>query len=162
MPPETRSAHPDLPNGRIAGVDFGTKRIGIAMSDASQTIASPLVGYQRVSADVDARWFVELAGREEISAWVVGLPVFSSGDESPKSAEARTFGQWLSEVTALPVYFFDERYSTVQADEFLAAGQLTRKRRKERRDMLAAQVILAAFLESASRGESTQRLDDES
>lgn len=149
-----------LPPGRIAAVDFGTKRMGVAISDPQQIIASPLTGYERVDPESDARWFEALVNREEIVAWVVGLPVFASGDESPKSTEARDFGRWLGDVTKLTVFFFDERYSTAHADESLAAGSLTRKRKKARRDMLAAQVILAAFLESRNRSHSTQPLDD--
>ena len=161
-PEATTGTGSNLPAGRIAGVDYGSKRIGIAISDAAHKIASPLVGYERVSKEVDGRWFSQLVQREEISAWVVGLPVFASGDESPKSYEAREFGKWLSGVTSLPIYFFDERYSTVQAEQFLTAGNLTRKRRKQRRDMLAAQIILSAFLDSSSHRDEPQSLDDDS
>lgn len=157
---EAVSLEPELPSGRLGGVDFGTKRIGVAISDPQKTIASPLAQYERRGESEDARWFVSLAHREEITAWVVGLPVHASGDESPKSVEARKFGIWLQKVTERPVFFFDERYSTVEADRFLADANFSRKRRKERRDMLAAQVILSAFLESQDRSGPTPPLDD--
>ena len=78
-------------------MDFGTKRSGVAISDPQQIIASPLTGYERADRESDARWFEALAHSEAIVAWVVGLPVFASGDESPKSTEAREFGKWLAE-----------------------------------------------------------------
>ena len=86
--------------------------------------------------------------REEITQFVVGLPVHMSGDESQKSREARAFGQWLAAETSVPVSYFDERYTSRQADDILAVSQLSRDRRRQRRDMIAAQVLLASYLES--------------
>lgn len=137
--------------GRLAGVDFGTVRIGIAISDARQTLASPLDNHTRGSIDQDAGYFQRLVKEEDIVGLVVGLPVHMSGDESQKSREARQFGEWLAAVTCLPVDFYDERLSSAIADDFLDIGQLTKKQRQKRRDMLAAQVILANYLESDSR-----------
>lgn len=139
----------ELPSaGRLAGIDYGTKRIGIAISDASRRIASPHENYTRDSAQADAKHFGNLAVSQDVCGFVVGLPIHLSGDESEKSIEARAFGKWLSEATGLPVLFHDERFSSAGADEFLTAGGLTNKKRKKRRDMLAAQIILASFLES--------------
>ncbi|HRX78509.1 MAG TPA: Holliday junction resolvase RuvX [Pirellulaceae bacterium] len=146
--------------GRLAGVDFGTVRIGIAVSDARQTLASPLDNYARGSKDQDAAYFRRLVKDEALVGFVVGLPVHMSGDESQKSQEARAFGQWLGDTTGLPVGFYDERYSSSIADDFLAAGQLTKKQRQKRRDMLAAQVILASYLESNRQGMGRKSLDD--
>lgn len=140
---------PSFPSeGRLAGIDFGTVRIGIAVSDAGQRIASPLENYQRVGLQGDALHFRQLVEQEAIVAFVVGLPVHSSGDESEKSREARRFGEWLQQETHLPVTYFDERYTTVQAEQILGQAGLTKKRRRGRLDMLAAQILLAAFLES--------------
>jgi putative Holliday junction resolvase len=72
-----------------------------------------------------------------------------SGEESQKSREARKFGQWVQERTGLPVVFFDERYTSAQAEAMLLDAELTKKRRKERLDKLAAQILLAAYLESS-------------
>ncbi|MBC8353418.1 MAG: Holliday junction resolvase RuvX [Planctomycetes bacterium] len=146
--------------GRIAGVDFGTVRIGIAISDTRQALASPLDNYSRGSKDQDAGYFQRLVKEEGVVGFVVGLPVHMSGDESQKSQEAREFGEWLAEVSGLPVEFYDERFSSAIADEFLAAGQLTKKQRQKRRDMLAAQVILASYLESNRQGTGQQSIDD--
>jgi putative holliday junction resolvase len=116
-------------------------------------MASPLEIYARRNADLDAKYFQRLSKEERIALWVVGLPVHLDGRESRKSIEARRFGKWLGDVTALPVEFFDERFTSAQAEEILQAAELTRKRRKQRLDMLAAQIMLTAYLESQSKGE---------
>ena len=148
------------PHGRIAAVDYGTVRIGVAVSDPERRIASPLASLSRGSSQSDSRWFAELVAREEIVGFVVGLPVGSAGGETQKSREARQFGQWLGQSTGLPVAYFDERYTTVEAEAILSGAELTSKRRKKRRDMLAAQILLTAFLESATPGEAPGALDD--
>lgn len=138
---------------RIAGIDYGTVRIGIAIADLSVAIASPLEIYQRQNKEVDARYFKKLATQEALVRWVVGLPVHLSGEESQKSHEARQFGKWLGETTELPVDYFDERYTSAQAEEMLQGANLTKKRRKARIDALAAQIMLAAYLESGAQGQ---------
>jgi putative Holliday junction resolvase len=135
--------------GRIAGVDYGHVRIGLAISDAGQTISSPFENYQRQAEESDGKYFRKFAIDEQVVGFVVGLPVHASGDESEKSLEARRFGAWLADITKLPVTFCDERYSTAAAEQFLSIAGLTSKKRKRRRDMLAAQVILASYLESS-------------
>jgi putative holliday junction resolvase len=145
--------------GRVAGVDYGTVRIGVAISDPARTLASPLSNYTRRGPDGDARWFRELARQEQIALFIVGLPVFTSGDESPKSREARAFGQWLAETTGVPVEFYDERYTTSFANELLAGTGLTSKQRKERRDKLAAQILLTSWLESSRRETPPEALE---
>lgn len=133
-------------SGRVAGIDFGTVRIGVAISDFDRKIASPWENYARHGPKQDAAFFRDFAVEERITLFVVGLPLHMSGDESGKSAEAREFGAWLAEVTGVPVRFFDERHSSRMADELLAP--LTAKKRKERRDKLAAYIILASWLEA--------------
>jgi putative Holliday junction resolvase len=154
------SKPPNASAGRIGGVDYGTVRIGLAVSDPDRTMASPLEIYVRRSSALDAKHFQQLARDERIVLWVVGLPVHLDGRESQKSREARNFGKWLGEITELPVEFFDERFSSAQADEILQAAELTRKRRKRRLDMLAAQIMLTAYLESQSKGEPPLAIDD--
>ena len=134
--------------GRIAGVDFGTVRIGIAITDPQQKIASPFDLYQRQGKDQETQYFRDLVASEQIALWVVGLPIHMSGSESQKSREARAFGAWLESTTGIPTTFFDERFTSQFADELLKAGALSGKRRKQRRDKIAAQIILASFLES--------------
>jgi len=139
--------------GRIGGIDFGTVRIGLAISDPQRILASPLEIYTRRTAALDAKYFQQLATEERIALWVVGLPVHLDGRESAKSQEARQFGKWLGETTDLPVEFFDERFTSAQAEQIMQEAELTRKRRKKRIDMLAAQIMLTAYLESQGKGQ---------
>ncbi len=134
--------------GRVAGVDFGTVRIGIAISDADRKIASPLENYTRRGTEQDARWFRRLVDEHEVVLFVVGLPLHMDGRESEKSLEARRFGDWLAETTGMPVEYFDERLTSHEAERVLLDADLTRKRRKKRLDMLAAQIILRGYLEN--------------
>jgi putative Holliday junction resolvase len=146
--------------GRLAAIDFGTVRLGVAITDPEQRLASPLENYTRRGLDADARWIIELVGQERIVGFVIGLPVHASGNESQKSREARQFGQWVAATTKIPVRFFDERYTTAHAESLLAEAELTKKRRKERLDKLAAQILLTAYLESQRTGEAPTSLDD--
>ena len=139
--------------GRVAGIDYGSVRIGIAISDPGRTIASPFQTHTRHSPEQDAVFFRRLAEEQSVSQFVVGLPVHLDGRESQKSAECRRFGKWLQEVTGVPVVFFDERFSTAEAERLLAAGSLSSAKRKKRIDRLAAQIILAAYLESDQAGQ---------
>ena len=145
---------------RIAGIDYGTVRIGIALADTDIGIASPHANYTRRTADLDAVYFANLAHDEQIGRFVVGLPVHLHGGESQKSTEARHFGTWLAEVTGVHVEFFDERFTTAEADEVLGAARLTKKQRQARRDQLAAQIMLSAYLESGGRGQQTPQSID--
>lgn len=134
--------------GRLAGIDYGTVRIGVALSDARQTLASPLDTYTRSTPDRDAAYFRRLADEEQVVGFVVGLPVHLDGGDSGKSVEARRFGEWLAATTGRPVVYFDERFTTAAALEQLTDAGLRGKRRKSRLDRVAAQVMLAAFLDT--------------
>lgn len=156
MPPDKNP-----PPGRLAGIDYGTVRIGIAVTDPEQRLASPYENYTRRGAAADAAYFKKFAADERIVQFVVGLPVHLDGRESEKSAEARKFGAWLHEITGLPVAYFDERYTSSEAERFLEAAQLTKKKRKARLDKLAAQIMLSAYLEAGEAGRrSVAGLDD--
>lgn len=146
-PVQPRIASP----GRVAGIDYGHVRIGIAISDADRTIASPLENYNSRGREQDAKRFQRLVDEEGVVLFVVGLPIHLDGGESQKSQEARQFGHWLGEVTGVPVEFFDERFTSHEAEQFLLAAEMTKKRRKKRMDMLAAQIMLSAYLESENR-----------
>ncbi|MGA2065303.1 MAG: Holliday junction resolvase RuvX [Thermoguttaceae bacterium] len=149
------------PAGRIAAIDFGTVRMGIALSDADRTIAGPWETYARRTPKLDAEKFQRLAADEAITLWVIGLPVHLDGRESRKSLEARQFGQWLQQSTGLPVVFFDERFTTAEAEDLLRQAELTGKRRKNRVDMLAAHILLTAYLESHTGGQEPPRAIDD-
>ena len=133
---------------RIAGVDYGTKRVGIAVTDINRTLASPHENYTRRSTELDAEFFRQFVDREGIGLFVVGLPLHTDGNESQKSAEARQYGSWLADTTGVPVEYFDERFTSVEAEQALMEAGLTSKQRKARLDKLAAQIMLTAYLES--------------
>lgn len=151
----TDSSDRSLPkSGRLAGIDFGTVRIGVAVSNVQQTIASPLETYARRNEKLDAEYFAKLVADEKIVGFVVGLPVHMSGDESEKSGQAREFGEWLVAATGVVVDWIDERYTTAFAREVLSKSGLSGKKRKAMLDKIAAQAILSAYLESDRSGDS--------
>ena len=158
--------HPDsvapLPSsGRIAGIDFGTVRMGVAISDPSQTWSSPLETYQVRNPEADAQFFQSLAERESLVGWVVGLPLHTSGQPSKKSNQAVKFGQWIAKATELPVNWIDERFTTAAAREMLNASSMSGKKKKASLDKIAAQVILSTYLESdRTKTESDHSLED--
>lgn len=159
--PEREPEALDFPrSGRLAGVDFGTVRIGISICDPMWILVSPLEIRAVTDPDRDAAYFRELARRERVDGWIVGLPIHCDGKESQKSLEARKFAVWLRDATALPVRLFDERFTTSAAqDRVRSARNLTgkagsrkggMKRSRERLvDAVAAQVLLESFIEAA-------------
>ena len=148
-------------SGRLLGIDFGTVRVGIAICDENQSIASPLETYNRRNERLDAKYFQQLVAENSIVGIVVGLPLHMSGDESAKSAEAREYGNWLQTTTGAPVGWIDERYSTAFAREMLSGSNLSAKKRKARLDKVAAQAILMAYLESIGSGKSVNLAVDD-
>jgi putative Holliday junction resolvase len=133
--------------GRLLGVDYGTVRVGLAVSDPDRIIASPLVTYTRRDPESDAAYFRQVVVAEQAVGLVVGLPMHTDGREGVKAQEARAYGAWLGEVTGLPVEFADERFTTVFAESALWTAGLTHKRRKDRRDRVAAQMLLQAHID---------------
>ena len=96
-----------------------------------------------------------MVAAEDVGGLVVGLPVHLDGREGAKASAARAFGLWLGEVTGLPVVFWDERFTTVEAESALWQAGLTHRRRKARRDRVAAQILLQAYLDAGCPPEPT-------
>jgi putative Holliday junction resolvase len=148
-------------SGKVAGIDYGTVRIGIAVSDPDRIIASPYENYTRKNQKSDDAYFCRLVNEERIVQFVVGLPLHISGDLSPKAEEVLEFGHYLQKLTGVKVDYFDERFTSVEAERILMQAGLTDKKRKQRRDMLAAQILLSGYLESGCQGiKKYQGLDD--
>ena len=143
---------------RTLGLDFGTKRVGAALSDARGSIASPLEVYERRGHPHDSVHYKKLIEDEGIERIVVGLPVHTSGREGELAMLAREFGKWLNQVTTISVTYFDERYSSKEADYALQTSGLNAKGRKARRDMIAAQILLQAYLDAGSPTKETPSL----
>ena len=138
---------------RILGIDPGKVRIGLAISDAERRLASPLAIYARRDDEQDAKFFKQLVEQEEVGALVIGLPVHTTGREGVQAEAARLFGAKLKAWTMLPVLFWDERFTTRFAESELWSAGLTHKRRKERRDKVAAQMLLQTYLEAGCPAE---------
>jgi len=153
---------PALPlSGRLAGIDFGTVRIGVAICDPGQKWASPLETYKVRSRELDAEYFRKLATAESLAGWVIGLPLHTSGQPSKKSNQAVKFGKWIGAATLLPVNWIDERFTTAAAREMLNASSMSGSKKKASLDKIAAQVILSAYLESdRSKVEHDHSLED--
>jgi putative holliday junction resolvase len=137
--------------GRLLGVDVGTVRVGLAITDPDRIIASPLSIYARVSEADDAVYFQQLILREKIVGLVVGFPIRLDGSEGPKAVECKAYAAWLTLITNLPAILWDERFTTANAEDALWDAGLSHKKRKSKRDSVAAQLILSGFLESLSK-----------
>jgi putative Holliday junction resolvase len=137
---------------KFAGIDYGTVRVGISVSDIDGVMAFPFRTYIRSTLVRDAEFFKGFVREECIGRFVVGLPLHLSGDVSVKASEVLRFGEWLCDLTGVGVDYFDERYTSVEAERILRQAKLTDKKRKERRDMVAAQILLTAYLESGCKG----------
>jgi len=140
--------HEPTPTTRILGLDFGTRRVGAAVSDPRRVIATPLEVYQRRDIRQDAAHYRALVLEHDVDRIVIGLPLHTGGGESDSSALARRWGAWLAAETGLPVLYYDERYTTVDADDVLRSAGLKLKDRKARRDMLAARILLQNYLDA--------------
>jgi len=142
-------APPPFPRGRVAGVDYGRRRIGVAVCDAERIIASPLC-VRETGGDhaADAVFFQALVRDQQLVGFVVGLPLHADGSPSEMSAEARRFGGWLARATGLPVAYQDERYTSHEAAGMLAGVGLSRARKKSRSDAIAAQLVLRSWMEA--------------
>lgn len=160
--PLTSQVSTEIPtSGRLAGIDFGSVRVGLALCDPSQTWVTPLATYVRRSARLDGDYLAQLAGQEQLVGWVVGLPIHCSGEESQKSTEARQFAEWLRERTGLPVALFDERFTTAEARRLLNETALSAKKRRQRLDGMAAHLILSHYLGGRGSGaDGNAPLDD--
>lgn len=139
-----------IPNSprRLLAIDFGSIRVGLAVSDPDRKFSFPLTTLERRNPEQDAAFFRATVVEEQIGQLVVGLPLHLDGREGQKAIEARAFGAWLAQVTGLPVVFWDERFTTVEAESALWAAGLTHQKRKDRRDRVAAQILLQSYLDA--------------
>ena len=132
---------------RVLGLDPGERRIGVAVSDATGTIASPHSVIDQRHADVPES-LRRLIDEYEVELIVVGLPVHLSGEEGSSAKAARAFAETVGDATGLPVALQDERFTTVTAEEALLEGGVRRSKRREVRDKVAAAVMLQGYLDS--------------
>ncbi len=133
-------------SGRLLGLDPGERRIGVAISDATGTIASPVEFVDRKARNHEQR-ITDLCSDWEITEIVIGLPLSLDGTEGPAAAKSRDFGTFVAELTGLPVSYHDERFTTVTAEQALLEGGVKRRSRTNKRDQVAAAVMLQGFLD---------------
>lgn len=134
---------------RVLGIDLGSKRIGVAVSDRSGTIASPLSVISRgASQRLDHEEIARLVSAEEAEAVVVGLPLNMDGSEGSAALAARKEVERMTTVLSVPVYLHDERRSTVQADQSMSQRNMNAIDRRAVVDKVAAAFILQSWLDS--------------
>lgn len=131
----------------LAGLDLGTKTIGVAVSDSLHTVATPLETIKRTKFTVDAEALLAIVAKRQVGGLVLGLPRNMDGTEGPRAQSTRAFARNLSRLTDLPITYWDERLSTVAAERALLEADATRKRRAEVIDHVAAGVILQGMLD---------------
>lgn len=138
------------------GVDVGTVRVGLAGSDETGTIATPLRSVQRVPAAAMIRGVMETVAEREPRCLVVGLPRLLDGSEGESAADARRIAGDLQRATGLPVELWDERFTTAAAERDLIASGMRRAQRRRTIDAVAASLLLQSWLDSRARVEAAR------
>jgi putative Holliday junction resolvase len=137
-----------LPEGRaVAGLDIGDRTIGVAVSDLRRMVASPVETIRRVKFTEDASRLMALLAARGAAGVVLGLPLNMDGTEGPRVQSVRAFARNLARLSDLPIGFWDERLSTVAAERALIEADMSRMRRKEVIDAVAAGYILQGALD---------------
>ncbi|MFO7896593.1 MAG: Holliday junction resolvase RuvX [Candidatus Cloacimonadales bacterium] len=134
-----------MENMRLMGIDYGEKRIGLALSDPMQIISTPYQVLSNEKGIFDK--LREIIENEKVGKIILGLPLNLAGEDSRKTKEVRTFKQQLEQEITLPVEFYDERYSTAEATDLLIEMGYSPQQRKKIIDKMAASIILKNFLE---------------
>jgi putative Holliday junction resolvase len=144
-----QSALEKLPEAsRLMGLDLGTKTIGIATSDRSRQIATPISTITRSKFTKDATDLLALAAKENVGVLVLGLPINMDGSEGPRAQATRAFARNLAKLTSLSIVFWDERLSTAAVERMLIDADASRATRDKVVDKLAATWILQAALDA--------------
>ena len=143
--------------GRVLGVDYGTRRVGLALSDALGIAAHP---YDVIAADGAATRIGEIVALEGVARVVVGLPTGLGGAEGPSAAGARALAEEVRNIVAIPVSLADERFTSKIAERALIEGDVRRAQRKRRVDKVAAAVMLQAVLDRPGGVESLETVND--
>jgi putative Holliday junction resolvase len=131
---------------RLLGVDLGTKRIGLALSEPGGIVSPLAVLSARPGVEDNARAILEVARQYDAQAVIVGLPLNMDGTEGPQARLSRAFAEAIGRLGSLPVHLHDERLTSHAADRRLVDRDLTRKKSKARQDAVAAQILLESFL----------------
>ncbi|MBK1866464.1 Holliday junction resolvase RuvX [Aestuariivirga sp. YIM B02566] len=139
------------PQVPVLGLDLGTKTIGVAVSDITRQIATPIATIARKKFTEDARLLLALAQERKVGLIVLGLPLNMDGSEGPRVQSTRAFARNLEKLTPIPITYWDERLSTAAVERMLIGADASRARRAEVVDKLAAAYILQAALDTIKR-----------
>lgn len=134
-------------SGPLMGLDPGTKTLGLAISDRTRLIATPLLTIAREKFTLDAGKLLALYTENQCSALIVGLPVNMDGSAGPRVQSVKDFAANLVKLQDIPIFFWDERLSTLAVTRGMIAADMSRKKRKENVDKLAASYILQGVLD---------------
>lgn len=135
------------PMRALAGLDLGTKTIGVAVSDPFLSVSTPLETIRRVKFTQDAAALQKILTHRSVGGLVLGLPMNMDGSEGPRAQATRAFARNLDRLLEMPITFWDERLSTVAAERALLEADTSRKRRAEVIDHVAAGFILQGVLD---------------
>ena len=138
-------------NTPVIGLDLGTKTIGVAISDITRQIASPIETIARKKFTEDAQRLLSIAAARKAGLFVLGLPLNMDGTEGPRAQSTRAFARNLAKLTPLPIAFWDERLTTAAVERMLIDADTSRARRAQIVDKLAAAYILQSALDSLKR-----------
>ena len=141
---------------RVLGLDIGEKRIGVAVSDPTGTVATPLVVLDAKRALGDGRDLIRLAEEYEAELAVIGLPLSMDGTEGPQAAAVRAAGTRLARFLRLPVEYYDERLSSAEAKRSMTAAGVSDRDKRGSIDMVAAALFLQSYLDAHREGDSAR------
>ena len=133
---------------RVLGVDYGDVRIGLALSDLTRTIASPFETYTRKNTETDLKYLADLINEKQVKVVVFGLPLNMDGSEGVRVEKTKKFAVKLSQLVDCKIEFNDERLSSVSAENILLSADVSRAKRKQVIDKLAATIILQEYLDA--------------
>lgn len=133
---------------RVLGIDFGDKRIGLAVSDKLHLTAQSLGHYKTRNQEEDKEYFKELVSKYEVGEIVLGFPLRMDGTQGLRVEKTKKFAEWLQKALNLPIIFWDERLTTKQALRILSQQKMKHKIKKNLKDQISAAIILSSYLES--------------
>ncbi len=136
------------PHARVLGLDVGSTTIGLALSDVMRTIATPLETIDRKKFTKDMETLAAIIKKQGVSGLVIGYPINMDGTHGPRTQSTRAFVSTMSKHIDLPMIFSDERMSTMAVERTMLAADLSRERRSQLVDKLAASYMLQGFLDS--------------
>jgi putative Holliday junction resolvase len=142
---------------RIMGIDYGDKRIGIALTDLMQVIASPFEVYKTVNMDADAEHIQKIIEEQQVKTVVIGLPLNMDGSEGERAKKTRLFGSYIADKSNINIIFQDERLTSFEADNILSDAKIKTDKRKTLIDKLSACLILESYLNERSKDEKRRK-----